>query len=151
MVVFGGYNYGEEDAAARLFVNSLKNDIWIFDFTAGDQIINNITSYTTGVWTIGTVESGPQPAPRMFHTASYIITPDNSTEVMIISGGIITATYSGTASTVYYSCGVEDVWSFDFATHKWTELVPHTGQCNSGVVVQSGLLMCFVLLLMLLL
>jgi len=142
MAIFGGYDFQNIDGDQ---VIGLKNDIWIFNFSAG--MPDNPDSLPPGEWLpFSTAPDSPIPPARMFHTASYHIDPNTNVELMTIAGGTIFARYSGTATTVLKSCGVEDVWQFNFDTRTWTQLVPHTAECNSSIMLKfSFMLLVFIL------
>jgi len=127
MIVFGGYDWG--DISGDQFTG-LKNDILSYDFD--------------GNWLDLDHNKMEQPSPRMFHTATY----DGTADTMTIIGGVVFARFQGDASTIYRSCGVNDVWTFNFTSRNWTNVIQSSPQCNSGLRLSgSSVLMCLLVMI----
>lgn len=113
--MFGGYDY---DSISYSVYDShfigLKKDIFRIDV----QPDGNISTIPITITNTG-------PEARFYHGAVY----DSTTDRMIIFGGSVFLRYEDTRTTSFKMCGREDVWAFDFRTHRWRELFPHTTQC----------------------
>ena len=117
LVIFGGSSYvrGYDPQVPE----NLHNDVWMFDITDRK-------------WVQLVAESGEDglPAKRALHQASL------SGRKMIISGGTrdLESDLSVTSS-IEFSCGLSDVWSFDLDSRIWTRLFQHDGECENDATL----------------
>jgi len=130
MVVFGGHNFGGIDYTGRSYTG-LKNDIMVFNFANRSWTPINVDS------------TSPKPAPRMHHTA--FLSTNETGSMMIITGGTSFLRFSGERSTIFRSCGMSDVWEFDFNTSMWTQLTENTAQCAPGFRISGNFVLLVVL------
>eukprot|EP01124_Arcella_intermedia_P026335 TRINITY_DN4921_c0_g1_i1.p1 TRINITY_DN4921_c0_g1~~TRINITY_DN4921_c0_g1_i1.p1 ORF type:complete len:198 (-),score=18.41 TRINITY_DN4921_c0_g1_i1:34-627(-) len=148
IAIFGGYDFQSKDASTLLF-SGLKNDIWLFNFVEGGSLNDTVNpNLTTGLWRLEYPSiASARPAPRMMHVASHAYR--NGHDLMTISGGLIRASYTGSSSTIYKGCGVDDVWMYNFTSSLWKEMKPITQvQCNSGARQGAWVVLLVALLLL---
>lgn len=123
-IFYGGYSahvdWENENNTEEHFTPTFFNTISLCSHS-------NTQTTCTSLWTSGPKNSSHSyPAPRAFHTATLEEIEDKVCS-LVISGGMP----ANMTSYTFYSrlCGMNDIWSYNFATAEWTEIKPNTAPC----------------------